>query len=143
MLGNHRFSLPVTVSVMARSEYILAGPGNPVSEQASPREITFGIVADDDEASLARLIMDRYMQHPQRRAGLTGWPTVARLIDSLQGLCNSQVTIFIKIGEMLARYFGNVPGLMAAQIIHESERIASGYRCCTERMTLARRCARL
>ena len=80
-MGPLRFTIPV----MARSNYLLAGPGNPIAEQASPHEITFGIVADDDEAELAQLILEQYHQHPKRQAGLTGGDDVAELIDRLNG----------------------------------------------------------
>ena len=127
-MGPLRFTIPVTVTVMARSNYLLAGPGNPISEQASPHEITFGIVADDDEAELAQLILEQYRQHPKRQAGLTGGDDVAELIDRLNGLCNRQGTLFIQVGEKLTERFGQIPAVAAVHIVRTSEQIAADYR---------------
>ena len=66
-LAGQRLAIPVSVTTIARTDYVLAG-GNPIADQASPHEITFGIVADDEEADLAQLMLDRYSQHPSRQA---------------------------------------------------------------------------
>ena len=136
-LAGQRLAIPVSVTTIARTDYVLAG-GNPIADQASPHEITFGIVADDEEADLAQLMLDRYSQHPSRRAQLTDLHSVSQLIDSLQGLCNSQGTLFITVGKNLLPRFGNVPAFIAGRIIQESERLAAQYRATRHTPPLSR-----
>ena len=94
----------------------------------STHEITFGIVADDDEAGLAQLMLEQYRQHPKRQAGLTGGDDVAELIDRLNGLCNRQGTLFIRVGDKLTQCFGHIPTIAANQIVRTSSKIADDYR---------------
>ena len=121
-----RMMVPVAVTAMARTDFILAG-GNPMADRASPHEITLGVVVDDEEGDLSKVILARYMAHPQRRAGLTEWRTVAELIDRLNGLCNQEANVFYRVGDQLTAHYGVLPQIVVGNIVRHSDRITDEY----------------
>lgn len=136
MTDTGRLIMPVTVTQMARTDFILAGE-NPIADQASPHEITFGVVVDDEEADLARVIVETYMAHPQRRAGFTEWQTIAELIDRLNGLCNREGNLYYRVGDQLTAHFGLVPQIVVGYIVRRLDRITDEYQHSLRHLTPA------
>ena len=82
---------------------------------------------DDEEDDLSKVVLARYMAHPQRQAGLTEWRTVAELIDRLNGLCNREGNLFYRVGDQLTAHYGVLPQIVVGNIVRQFDRTADEY----------------